>query len=166
MPPVELAIFLVFVIVFLFGFLYLVPINMWITAIFSGVKIEIFELIFMRIRRAPVKDIIRSLIMLYKAGIPVTNAEIETQGLAGVNLNNVTIGLINAKNADVDLSLKDAAAMDLAGVNIDSFIMKKKLEVDGGIPEIRAQLSQIILNELDAAEIKELSRTVASLRRG
>jgi uncharacterized protein YqfA (UPF0365 family) len=40
-------------VVFLFVFLYFVPVNLWITAIFSGVKVGLFELVFMRIRKVP-----------------------------------------------------------------------------------------------------------------
>ena len=36
-----------------FVFLYFVPVNLWITALFSGVRVNLFELVFMRIRRVP-----------------------------------------------------------------------------------------------------------------
>ena len=34
-------------------FLYFVPVNLWITALFSGVRVGLFELVFMRIRKVP-----------------------------------------------------------------------------------------------------------------
>ena len=40
-------------IVLLFIFLYFVPVNLWITAQFSNVKVGIGELIGMRIRKVP-----------------------------------------------------------------------------------------------------------------
>jgi hypothetical protein len=52
-PVTTTLIFLVVGIVFLFIFLYFVPINLWITAIFSGVRVGLFELVFMRIRKVP-----------------------------------------------------------------------------------------------------------------
>jgi uncharacterized protein YqfA (UPF0365 family) len=78
----------------LFIFLYFVPVNLWITAIFSGVRIEIFELVFMRIRRVPPGLIVKNLIHLSKAGINVSTAELETHHLAGGNLDKVTRGMI------------------------------------------------------------------------
>ena len=48
-----LIISVIAVIVGVFVFLYFVPINLWITAIFSGVRVGLLELIFMRIRKVP-----------------------------------------------------------------------------------------------------------------
>ncbi|MEY4913600.1 MAG: flotillin-like protein FloA, partial [Bacteroidota bacterium] len=36
-----------------FTLLYFVPVNLWITAVFSGVKIGIMDLVLMRIRKVP-----------------------------------------------------------------------------------------------------------------
>ncbi|MCZ6692814.1 MAG: flotillin-like FloA family protein, partial [Bacteroidetes bacterium] len=55
-------------IIFFFVFMYYVPINLWITAIFSGVKVGLFELVFMRIRKVPPRIIVESLITATKAG--------------------------------------------------------------------------------------------------
>jgi uncharacterized protein YqfA (UPF0365 family) len=47
-------IFIVFAgIIAFFMFMYFVPVGLWITAIFAGVKITIGELIGMRIRKVP-----------------------------------------------------------------------------------------------------------------
>ncbi|HEY9048109.1 MAG TPA: flotillin-like FloA family protein, partial [Ohtaekwangia sp.] len=35
-------------IILFFIFLYFVPVNLWITALFSGVRVGLFELVFMR----------------------------------------------------------------------------------------------------------------------
>ena len=46
------------------AFLYLVPISLWVTAIFSGVRVNLLDLVFMRIRRVPPGLIVRSLMSL------------------------------------------------------------------------------------------------------
>ncbi len=47
-------IFIVFIsIIGFFLFMYFVPVGLWITAIFAGVKVTIGELIGMRIRKVP-----------------------------------------------------------------------------------------------------------------
>ena len=56
-------------IILFFVFLYFVPVNLWITAIFSGVKVGLFELVFMRIRKVPPRIIVESLITAIKASI-------------------------------------------------------------------------------------------------
>ena len=46
-------------IIVLFVFLYFVPVNLWITAQFSNVRIGLLELVFMRIRKVPPSIIVR-----------------------------------------------------------------------------------------------------------
>ncbi|MBA4145874.1 MAG: hypothetical protein C0523_08935, partial [Cytophaga sp.] len=65
-----LVVFLCIVAFFLF--MYFVPVGLWITAIFAGVKVTIGELIGMRIRKVPPSIIVNSLITATKAGIPLT----------------------------------------------------------------------------------------------
>jgi uncharacterized protein YqfA (UPF0365 family) len=99
-------------------FFYFVPISLWITAIFSNVKVGLFELMFMRIRKVPPGMIVRELITAVKAGIPVTTSELETHYLAGGSVQNVIKALISADKANIDLDFKQATAIDLAGRNV------------------------------------------------
>lgn len=162
----ELLTFLVFIgiaIFFLLIFLYFVPFNLWITAIFSGVKIELFELVFMRIRKTPPTLIVQNLIILNKAGISVTATDLETHYLAGGNIEKMTKAMITTKNFGQALTWKEAAAIDLSGKDIEYTIRKKKLEKEGGIDELRIQLSSAILHDLDVDEIKEVARVVENM---
>lgn len=101
-----------------FAFMYFVPVNLWITAIFSGVRISLFELVFMRIRRVPPSTIVNSLITATKAGLEVTSSELETHYLAGGHVPLVIKALISANKANIKLSFKQATAIDLAGRNV------------------------------------------------
>jgi uncharacterized protein YqfA (UPF0365 family) len=112
-------IFIVFVsIVLFFMFLYFVPVGLWITAIFAGVKVTIGSLIGMRIRKVPPSVIVNSLITANKAGIPITTNELETHYLAGGNVPNVIRALISAEKANISLDFKQATAIDLAGRDV------------------------------------------------
>jgi len=102
-------------VVFLFVFLYFVPVNLWITAIFSGVKVGLFELVFMRIRKVPPGIIVTAMITATKAGLQVTTNDLETHYLASGNVPNVIKALISADKANINLSFKQATAIDLAG---------------------------------------------------
>jgi uncharacterized protein YqfA (UPF0365 family) len=102
-------------VVFLFVFLYFVPVNLWITAIFSGVRVGLFELVFMRIRKVPPGIIVTSMITATKAGLKVTTNELETHYLASGNVPNVIKALISADKANINLTFKQATAIDLAG---------------------------------------------------
>jgi len=102
-------------IILFFIFLYFVPLNLWITAVFSGVRVGLFELVAMRIRKVPPGVIVNSLITAVKAGIPLTTTDLETHYLAGGNVPTVIRALISADKANIELSFKQAAAIDLAG---------------------------------------------------
>ena len=105
-------------IVLFFIFLYFVPVNLWITALFSGVKVGLFDLVFMRIRKVPPRVIVESLITATKAGLHLTSNELETHYLAGGNVPNVIRALISADKASISLDFKQATAIDLAGRDV------------------------------------------------
>src|SRR6478736_2564694 len=114
----EMLIFIGIGIVAFFVFLYFVPLSLWITALFSGVSISIFQLIFMRFRKVPPSLIVGSLITATKAGIHLTMDDLETHYLAGGNVPTVIKALISADKANIALTFKQAAAIDLAGRDV------------------------------------------------
>lgn len=100
-------------------FFYLVPVNLWITASFSGVHVKLIDLIFMRFRRVPPALIVNSLIIANKAGlVNISTAQMETHYLAHGNLSAVIKALIVADKANLDLTFKQATAIDLAGRDV------------------------------------------------
>jgi len=116
-------------IIFFFTFLYFVPVNLWITAIFSGVRVGLLELVFMRIRKVPPANIVNALITATKAGLTVEvegsserrnlkTQDLETHYLAGGNVPQVIRALISADKANIDLSFRQATAIDLAGRDV------------------------------------------------
>ncbi len=105
-------------IVLFFIFLYFVPVNLWITALFSNVKVGLFELVFMRIRKVPPRVIVESLITATKAGLHISSNDLETHYLAGGNVPNVIRALISADKANINLTFKQATAIDLAGRDV------------------------------------------------
>ena len=111
--------FILFVsIIGFFMFMYFVPVGLWITAVFAGVKVTIGELIGMRIRKVPPSIIVNSLITATKAGLQVTTRELETHYLAGGNVPNVIRALISAEMANINLTFKQATAINLAGRDV------------------------------------------------
>jgi len=95
------------------------PINLWITAVFSGVQVSLMELVFMRFRKVPPKLIVNSLILAVKAGLKDINTQLlETHYLAKGNLTNVIKALIVADKANLSMSFKQATAIDLAGRDV------------------------------------------------
>jgi uncharacterized protein YqfA (UPF0365 family) len=114
-----LAIFIiVFGALFLSLFFYFIPVGLWISAIAAGVKISLLNLVGMRLRRVIPTHIISPMIKSHKAGLDVTTEQLETHYLAGGNVDRVVDALIAAQRAEIDLSFKQATAIDLAGRDV------------------------------------------------
>ena len=107
-----------FLFFFIFFFFHFIPINLWFTAVLSGVKISLFDLILMRIRKVPISVIVDAMINATKAGIKLSVVDIETHFLAGGNVPTVIKALISAEKANINLGFKQATAMDLAGRDV------------------------------------------------
>ena len=110
---------LIGIIIFLSLFTYFIPIGLWITAYFAGVKVSIFrDLVGMRLRKVPPASIVRPKIMADKAGVEVALDRMEAHYLAGGNVQSVILALISADKANMDLTFERAAAIDLAGRDV------------------------------------------------
>jgi uncharacterized protein YqfA (UPF0365 family) len=104
------------IIIFLSLFTYFIPIGLWITAYFSGVKVKMLrDLVGMRLRKVPPHNIIRPMISATKAGISLDINKLEAHFLAGGNVNQVVNALISADKANINISFERATAIDLAG---------------------------------------------------
>ena len=104
---------------FLIFFLYFIPIGLWITAYFSGVRVKLVrDLVGMRLRKVPPAVIIKPLITAHKAGIYVDTPQLEAHYLAGGNVQKVVNSLISADKANIDLNFERATAIDLAGRDV------------------------------------------------
>jgi uncharacterized protein YqfA (UPF0365 family) len=99
-------------------FMTFVPIALWISAVAAGVKISIFTLVGMRLRRVIPSRIVNPLIKSHKAGLTVTINQLESHYLAGGNVDRVVNALIAAHRANIDLPFERAAAIDLAGRDV------------------------------------------------
>ncbi|MDR3639006.1 MAG: flotillin-like protein FloA [Isosphaeraceae bacterium] len=96
--------------------------NLWIQAKMTEANVGIFELVGMSFRKVNPNIIVRSKIMAIQSGLGekdgVTTKSLEAHYLAGGSVPNVVRALIAANRADIPLSYKRAAAIDLAGRNI------------------------------------------------
>src|SRR5690625_5682583 len=111
LPIIIIAIVLIALIA-LFTF---VPVVLWIRALSAGVRVGLFTLVGMRLRRVVPSRVINPLIKAYKAGLDVTTNQLESHYLAGGNVDRVVNALIAAHRANINLSFERGAAIDLAG---------------------------------------------------
>jgi uncharacterized protein YqfA (UPF0365 family) len=115
----EILVIVAVAVVLFFIFISYFPISLWITAQFSGVRIGLLDMTFMRIRRVPPRVIVDALITAEKAGLKgITSNDLESHYLAGGNVQKVISALISADKANIELSFEQAAAIDLAGRDV------------------------------------------------
>lgn len=106
---------IIIVLAILFSF---VPVALWISALAAGVRVGIFTLIGMRLRRVIPSRVINPLIKAQKAGLNLTTNQLESHYLAGGNVDRVVNALIAAHRANIDLTFERSAAIDLAGRDV------------------------------------------------
>ena len=112
-------------VLFITVLLWIVPVGLWLQAIFSigGGHVTIFSLIGMRFRRVPPSIIVNGLIAANKAGIDeVSSSDLEVHYMAGGNVDKVVDALIAASKAGIDLTFAIATAIDLAGRDVLSAV--------------------------------------------
>ena len=109
---------IILVFVFLIMFFSFVPVGLWSTACFSGVRIKISDLVGMKLRRVRPSRIVNPSIKATKAGLNLDISGLEAHYLAGGNVNTLVDALIAAQRANIPLQFERAAAIDLAGRNV------------------------------------------------
>ena len=118
-----LVITILLVLILLMLFFRFVPIGLWISALAAGVKVGLFNLVGMRLRRVPPQKIVMPLIKAIKAGLDMDTSKLEAHYLAGGNVDKVIDALIAAERAGIELNFSRAAAIDLAGRDVKEAVM-------------------------------------------
>ncbi|NOU48501.1 MAG: flotillin-like protein FloA [Bacteroidales bacterium] len=119
MPEMYVIIGIGFGAIFLIWFMfYFIPVGLWFTALVSGVKVSLLQLILMRWRKVPPSIIVNSMIAATKAGIILERDQLEAHYLAGGRVQQVINALISADKANIELNFKTATAIDLAGRDV------------------------------------------------
>ena len=119
MDPVIIGILIVVgIAALIFVFVLLKFARLWLQAYFSRADIKLSELIGMWLRKVDPRSIVLSKITAIQAGIELSTKDLESHFLAGGRVPNVVRALIAANRANIDLTLKTATAIDLAGRDI------------------------------------------------
>jgi uncharacterized protein YqfA (UPF0365 family) len=92
--------------------------RLWLQAKLSRADVKFSELIGMWLRRVDSRTIVLSKITAIQAGLTLTTRDLESHYLAGGQVPNVVRALIAANRANIELTLKTATAIDLAGRDI------------------------------------------------
>ena len=92
--------------------------RLWLQAKLSRADVKFSELIGMWLRKVDTRTIVISKITAVQAGLTLTTQDLESHYLAGGRVPNVVRALIAANRANIELTLKTATAIDLAGRDI------------------------------------------------
>ncbi len=116
---VGVALLVIIIIVALVLFLLMMKFfRMWLQARLSRADVKFSELIGMWLRKVDIRTIVISKITAIQAGLELTTRDLESHYLAGGNVPKVIRALIAANRANIDLTMKTATAIDLAGRDI------------------------------------------------
>ncbi len=99
-------------------FFVFVPVGLWVSSLAANVRVSIFNMIGMRLRRVVPSAIVLPLIKARKAGLELSVNQLEAHYLAGGHVDNVVNALIASERAGIDLPFEKAAAIDLAGRDV------------------------------------------------
>lgn len=113
------AILVIVLVVIVFSF-----ITTYVRALVAGAKVGLLNLIFMRLRGVPYKLIVDARIRAVKAGIELSSDQIETHFLAGGDVVQTVVGVINADKAGIELPFDRACAIDLATKGTEKSIIE------------------------------------------
>ena len=107
------------ILLILVGFILIfIPVGLWITARFSGVRVSMMTLFGMKIRRVRPVRIVNPMIQATKAGLKLSTDKLEAHYLAGGDVTSVVNALIAAQRANINLGFEQAVAIDLAGRDV------------------------------------------------
>src|SRR5437016_5379712 len=99
------ALFLLVVLLIFFGLIFQF-LGLYVRAYASGARVSLFELIGMRLRKVPATAIVESRIRAFRAGLHITQPELESHLLAGGDVLRVISAMINANKANIELPWK------------------------------------------------------------
>jgi len=107
-------------------FVYYMGFILWFRARLSGVKLNLYHLVIMRIKRVPIYLIVNAMIKGGEADIVIPAGKLISHYMSGGDISKVVEALITAKNADMELSEDDqlnlsfdvAANIDLANYDV------------------------------------------------
>jgi uncharacterized protein YqfA (UPF0365 family) len=96
--------------------------RVWVRAFMSSARVSLWSLVGMKLRNIPPALIVDARISIIKAGLQISTDDLEAHFLAGGDVINVIKALIAADKANISLSFLQAAAIDLAGRDVQEAV--------------------------------------------
>ncbi len=134
--------------------------RLWVRAWLSGASVSFVTLLGMKLRGVNPSVIVDSRIMAVKAGLQITTDELETHFLARGNVARVVQSLVAASKANINLSFKQATAIDLAGRDVLDAVQTSVLPkvIDCPDPSTSQGQTTVAAVAMDGIQIKAKAR--------
>ncbi len=103
----------------IFLFVFLRYANLYVRSVLTNAGVGLLDMVAMSLRRVNPAIIVNARVTLVQAGIPdVSKRDLEAHYLAGGNVERIVRALVTANRAQIELSFRTAAAIDLAGRDV------------------------------------------------
>ena len=110
---VWLPVAVIFLVSIAFLAVFVLAFRPWIQAFLSGTPIQAFEIVGMRLRRTDVNAVLKTMITAQHAGVTLTCRQVERAALQGVNLEKVTLALIQARKRETPVTWEELVEAEL-----------------------------------------------------
>ena len=93
--------------------IYVTFFSTWLRAFMSGTPVSFLDLIGMRLRGTDFKTVVRALVMAKQGGVVISPDEMERAWVQGVNLEKVTLAVIQATKNNMDVTFAELVDADV-----------------------------------------------------
>ena len=94
---------------FAFGRLF----DLWLRSFLAGAPVSVVELLAMRLRKIPPREIVRLRIMAVQSGVPLTTAQLQSAYLRGADVERSVLAFIRAKETGQQVTWEELLSTDL-----------------------------------------------------
>ncbi|QDU45295.1 SigmaW regulon antibacterial [Symmachiella dynata] len=101
-----------FLMVIVTGVFYFQIGSLWLQAFLARTHISLIQVVGMKLRRSPVKDIVRWKIMAAQAGVAISAKELEAAALQGADVERAVLAMIRAQETGQEMTWNDVIAED------------------------------------------------------
>lgn len=120
--PLLLVLMVLVIFFLLFLFVFARYARVWIRCVTTRAGIGLLDLVGMTLRKVNYLTIVQARIMAVTSNVRVSTRELESHYLAGGNVPKVMRALISASRADIPMDFARAAAIDLAGRDVEEAV--------------------------------------------
>jgi uncharacterized protein YqfA (UPF0365 family) len=84
----------------------------WVQSLLSGAPVSFVELLAMRLRKIPPREIVRLRIMAVQAGVPLTTTQLQSAYLRGADVERAVLTMIRAHETGEEVAWEDLLSAD------------------------------------------------------